>query len=171
MFTRHSIFTTTEKRLAWFLLRGFQVSLDPRVYTCSYTHIYTYNDIYLFRRTDWRRIRSYIYTYLHVHYRLVRKATGISHWWLVSLLQVFLLNTNCIGNLQKLWKFMATVMYLEYFLLLFILIGMLFVSSSSLIYVSDQVYHVYIYIYTLYYTDQRHFPGTPGGNSLSLIPN
>lgn len=133
---------------SWFPCLPRSKSID----TCSYTHVYTYNDIYLFRRTDWRRIRSYIYiyTYLHVHYRLVRKATGISHWWLVSLFQVFILNTNCIGNLQKLWKFTATVMYLEYFLLLFILIRMLFVSSSSLIYVSDQLYQVYIFLYTHY---------------------
>lgn len=30
---------------------------------------------------------------------------------------------------------------------------------------------IYFFIYTLYYTDQRHYPGTPGGNPLSLIPN
>ena len=61
----------------------FVVSLSPSIqeYTHAVTHIYTHTMtyIYLEELTGEGYVVIYIYTYLHVHYRLVRKATGISH--------------------------------------------------------------------------------------------
>ena len=173
MFTRHNIFTTTEKQLAGFLLRG-ELSPSIQEYTHAVTHIYTYTmtHMYLEELTGEGYVVLYIYIYIY-SYTLSLSMQSYRHLTLMACLLI----SGIYFEHQLYWEFAEAmkihghgdvpgiffvVVYFDSHAFCFFIKFDLRVSSSV---------SMYMYLYTLYYTDQRHYPGTPGGNSLSLIPN